>query len=36
MDEGVIIEDSTPEEFFENPKNPRVKQFIRKIERKDE
>lgn len=35
MDQGIIIEDSTPEEFFENPKNERVKQFIRKIERKD-
>ena len=33
MDGGIIIEDSTPEEFFSNPKNERVKQFIRKIEK---
>jgi len=31
MDEGVIIEDAPPKEFFENPRNERVKTFIQKI-----
>ncbi len=31
MDEGHILEDAPPEEFFENPKNPRVKEFLSKI-----
>jgi len=31
MADGVIVEDSTPEEFFNNPKNPRVQQFLQKI-----
>lgn len=31
MDEGKILEDAPPEEFFENPKNPRVKEFLSKI-----
>ena len=35
MDEGVVLEDTTPYEFFENPKNDRIKQFIRKIEYKE-
>jgi polar amino acid transport system ATP-binding protein len=28
MDEGVIIEESTPEEFFTSPKTERAKQFL--------
>ena len=28
---GQIIEEGTPEHFFENPQNPRVKQFLGKI-----
>lgn len=28
MDKGVIIEESTPEEFFTNPKSDRAKQFL--------
>lgn len=32
MDEGVIIEESSPEEFFENPKTDRAKQFLNKFE----
>lgn len=35
MDGGVIVEDAPPREFFEQPKNDRIRQFIRKIERKD-
>lgn len=35
MDGGVIVEDAPPDEFFEHPKNDRVRQFIRKIEHKD-
>ncbi len=31
MDEGVILEESTPKEFFENPKSPRAKQFLNEI-----
>ncbi len=31
MDEGKILEDAPPEEFFQNPKNPRVKEFLSKI-----
>jgi len=35
MDGGVIVEDAPPREFFEQPSNDRIRQFIRKIERKD-
>lgn len=31
MDEGVIIEEATPEELFSNPKNKRTKEFLDKI-----
>lgn len=31
MDEGKIIEESTPVEFFENPKSDRAKLFLREI-----
>ena len=31
MDEGLILEDSTPEEIFHNPKNPRTKDFLSKV-----
>ncbi|NLK27408.1 MAG: amino acid ABC transporter ATP-binding protein [Clostridiales bacterium] len=31
MDEGRIVEQNTPEEFFENPKNPRLQEFLSKI-----
>ena len=31
MDEGKIIEEATPEEFFTNPKNPRLKDFLSKV-----
>ena len=31
MDEGNILEDASPKEFFENPKNPRLKEFLSKI-----
>lgn len=31
MDEGRILEDSTPEKFFENPKTPRAKEFLSKV-----
>ena len=32
MEDGVIVEDAPPEEFFEHPKNDRIRQFIRKVE----
>ena len=31
MDEGRIVEQNTPQEFFANPKNPRLKEFISKV-----
>ncbi|WP_334160190.1 amino acid ABC transporter ATP-binding protein, partial [Muricomes intestini] len=31
MDEGKIKEQGTPEEFFDNPKDPRLKEFLSKI-----
>ena len=31
MDEGVIMEEAPPQEFFENPKNPRLKTFLSKV-----
>ena len=31
MDEGRIAEEGTPEEFFGNPKNPRLKEFLSKV-----
>ncbi len=31
MDEGKILEEGTPEEFFSNPKNPRLKDFLSKV-----
>lgn len=34
VDGGVIVEDAPPEEFFNNPSNERVKQFISKINHK--
>ena len=31
MDEGVLMEENTPEEFFGNPKNERLKSFLGKV-----
>ena len=31
MDEGLIKEQGSPEEFFRNPKEPRLKEFLSKI-----
>ena len=31
INEGVIKEDSTPEEFFGNPRDPRLKDFLSKV-----
>ncbi|WP_291378967.1 amino acid ABC transporter ATP-binding protein [Demequina sp.] len=31
MDEGVIVEEATPEEFFTNPQSDRAKDFLSKI-----
>ncbi len=31
IDEGVIVEQAAPEEFFGNPKNPRLKDFLSKV-----
>ncbi len=32
MEGGVIVEEGTPEEIFDNPKEQRTKQFLKKIE----
>ena len=34
MADGMILEEGTPEEFFENPTNDRLKQFLGKVIRK--
>lgn len=31
MDEGMILEENTPDEFFSNPKNERLKDFLSKV-----
>ncbi len=31
IDEGVIKEEAAPKEFFENPKDPRLKEFLSKV-----
>ena len=31
MDSGKIVEDGTPEQIFENPKSPRLKDFLGKV-----
>ncbi len=31
IDEGVITEEASPEEFFTNPKSPRLKEFLSKV-----
>ncbi|MDK2807446.1 MAG: arginine/lysine/histidine transport system ATP-binding protein [Clostridiales bacterium] len=31
IDEGEIKEENPPQEFFENPKNPRLKEFLSKV-----
>ena len=31
MDDGTIVEEGTPEHFFENPENERTKAFLSKI-----
>ena len=31
IDEGKILEEAAPEEFFGNPKNPRLKDFLSKV-----
>ncbi len=31
IDEGIIIEQAPPQEFFNNPKNPRLRDFLSKV-----
>ena len=31
VDEGVIVEQGPPSEFFENPKSPRLREFLSKV-----
>ncbi len=31
IDEGIIMEEAPPKEFFDNPKNPRLKTFLSKV-----
>ena len=35
MDQGVIVEEGAPREFFRNPKDARTVQFLRRILRED-
>lgn len=31
IDEGQILESAPPQEFFSNPKHPRLKEFLSKV-----
>ena len=31
MDDGRILEENNPKDFFENPQNPRLKEFLSKV-----
>jgi polar amino acid transport system ATP-binding protein len=31
MDDGQILEENTPDQFFTNPQNPRAKEFLSKV-----
>lgn len=31
MDEGIVQEEGTPEQIFDNPQNERTKQFLSKV-----
>ena len=31
MDEGKIVEENNPQDFFNNPQNPRLKDFLSKV-----
>lgn len=31
MDEGIVQEEGTPEQIFDNPQNDRTKQFLSKV-----
>jgi len=31
IDEGLVKEQNTPDEFFSNPQNPRLKNFLAKV-----
>ena len=31
MDEGIVMEEGTPEQLFTNPQNPRTQDFLRKV-----
>ena len=31
MDEGKVVEQNTPHEFFANPQHPRLKDFLSKV-----
>ena len=31
VDQGQIVEEGTPEDIFENPKSPRLKDFLSKV-----
>ena len=31
MDEGIILEEGTPQQLFDNPQNERTKEFLRKV-----
>ncbi len=35
MDGGVVVEEGNPQEVFDHPQNPRTKQFLRAVDKKD-
>jgi len=31
MDEGIIVEEGSPQDIFDNPQNPRTQAFLSKV-----
>lgn len=31
MDDGVVVEEGTPQEIFDHPQNPRTQSFLSKV-----
>ena len=35
MDGGIVVEEGNPQEVFDHPQNPRTKQFLRAVDKKE-
>ena len=35
MDSGIVVEEGNPQEVFDHPQNPRTKQFLRAVDKKE-